>query len=141
MSYKEAMTQAKASYTKKSPVASRKPKAGAIQVYNKADDEKRNVVMASSTDAFKKTTLSVKEGRALILKLIPSESLSSKAVVEFLKKYDNDASFRNTLLHMSPKDFKDTVITEVFGELKKHVDELDKEEKPLVARYKQLIEA
>jgi len=42
---------------------------------------------------------------------------------------------------MSPKDFKETVITEVFKGLKEHVDELDKEEKPLVARYKQLIEA
>jgi len=73
--------------------------------------------------------------------LIQSESLSSKSVVEFLKKYDNNASFRNDLLHMSPKDFKETVITEVFKGLKEHVDELDKEEKPLVARYKQLIEA
>jgi len=141
MSYKEAMTQAKASYTKKSPVASRKPKAGAINVYNKADDEKRNIVSASSTTAFKKTTLSAKEGRALILKLIPSESLSSKAVVEFLKKFDNDSSFRNTLLHMSPKNFKETVITGVFKELKNHVTELDEEEKPLVKRYQQLIEA
>ena len=140
MSYKEAMTQAKASYTKKSPVASRKPKAGAINVYNKADDEKRNIVSASSTTAFKKTTLSVKEARALILKLIPVESLSSRAVVKFLAKFDKDASFRSDLLHMNPKDFKETVFTELYRNLKKDVTRLDDQERSLVKQYTILTE-
>ena len=150
ISYKDALSKAKDSYVKKSKdrasfaiirqgsdAGQSLTQAGAIKVYDKSTSNKKNVVKASESN-LKKTTLSAKEGRAFILKILPEKVISTKAAIKFLSKFDNNASFRNTLLHMSPNEFKETILIEMYKHLSGTIDELDERQENIERRRGQL---
>ena len=159
--YKEALSQAKATYTPKpkitKPKALKSPKpkttkpkttkskapkgstqssATTVTVSSPQSKTRRGVQTTSAI--LKKTTLSNKEGRAALIKLLPDKVLTSPSIVKLINKYDTDVNFRNSVLRLTPEAFKESILTEAFGYFKTATDKLAKKEQPLQKEYNML---
>ena len=154
--YKEALSQAKATYTpkpkalkapkpkttkpkttkSKAPKASTQLPATTVTVSSLQSKPHRGVQTTSAI--LKKTTLSNKEGRAALIKLLPDKVLTSPSIVKLINKYDTDVNFRNNVLRLSPEAFKESILTEAFGYFSTAAEKLDKKEQPLQREYNAL---